>query len=198
MADKWTHGIKADSTDVTIYVMLRASATGLGKTGLVYTDMTGSYVRTLGSRTAISMNTLAAVTSAHTDGGFKEVDATNCPGLYRFDLPDAAFANGVDTVTLFLKASDMYEWALNVPITSEHPIIHATVVSDGSNTASTFKINLTSMVDNAVVPEFAYFTTGALKGQIQKVSGFVNSTDFVTVDSPFTGTPAAGDKLMFV
>ena len=131
MADKWTHGIKADSTNVTVYIMLRASATGLAKDDLVYTDMTGSYVRTLAARTNIPMNTLASATAAHTDGGFILIDASNCPGLYRFDIPDAAIAEGVDTVTIFLKATDMYEWALNIPITSEHPMIHGSVATDG-------------------------------------------------------------------
>jgi hypothetical protein len=46
------------------------------------------------------LNALAATTTAHTDGGWKEIDATNAPGLYRVDFQDAAFATGVNDVYL--------------------------------------------------------------------------------------------------
>lgn len=60
------------------------------------------------TRSAITMATLAAVDSAHSDGGFKEVDAVNQPGLYRFDIPDAAFSTGADWVVVTAKISGAY------------------------------------------------------------------------------------------
>lgn len=39
---------------------------------------------------AITPVTLAAITTAWASGGFKEIDATKFPGLYRLDLPAAA------------------------------------------------------------------------------------------------------------
>jgi hypothetical protein len=86
------------STDVTLYFVLVDSTTGLPETGVAHTSVTGSYVRNRGTRTAISMVNLAAPDSAHSDGGWEEVDSTNQPGLYRFDIPDAAFATGADKV----------------------------------------------------------------------------------------------------
>lgn len=44
-------------------------------------------------------------TGAYSSGGFVEVDATNMPGLYRFDPPDAVFATGVDKAVLVLKGA---------------------------------------------------------------------------------------------
>lgn len=97
--------IVKDTTSFIDYIVLIDSTTGLPKTGLAYTDITGSYVRTGGSRTAITMATLAAANSAYSSGGFKEVDATNQPGLYRVDWPDAALATGSDKVIFSLKAA---------------------------------------------------------------------------------------------
>ena len=38
-------------------------------------------------------------------GGFAEVDATNMPGVYRLDLPDAALAAGADDVTVVVRGA---------------------------------------------------------------------------------------------
>ena len=38
----------------------------------------------------------------------------------------------------------------------------------------------------------------ALAGQVQKVTGYNASTDFITVGAAFTGTPAAGDAFELI
>lgn len=93
------------ATDQTIFMELVDSTTGLPKTGIVYTDVTGSYARTRGARVAITMATLANASAAHSDGGFILVDDTNQPGVYRIDVPDAAFATGAREVVITLKAT---------------------------------------------------------------------------------------------
>jgi hypothetical protein len=114
--------IKKASTDVTVYVFIQDSSktTGAGLAGLVYntTDLVGSYVRPLAARQALSLATLAAVDSAHSDGGFKEIDATNMPGVYRLDLPDAVCATGVNSVVVMLKgAANMAPVVLEIQLT---------------------------------------------------------------------------------
>jgi len=98
MADKFlTPGsLPAGTTSVSRYFSLKATTTGAGMTGKVAADMICSYWRQGGVRVATTPSDLAAVNSAYSAGGVKEVDATNCPGLYRFDLPDAAFVGGAD------------------------------------------------------------------------------------------------------
>lgn len=93
------------ATDQTIFIELVDSATGLPKTGIVYTDVTGSYSRTRSARVAITMATLASASTAHADGGFILVDDTNQPGVYRVDVPDAAFATGASEVVCTFKAT---------------------------------------------------------------------------------------------
>jgi hypothetical protein len=114
--------IKKASTDVTTYVFIQDSSktTGEGLAGLAYNtaSLVASYVRPLGTRQAITLATLAAADSAHSDGGFKEVDATNMPGVYRLDLPDAVCATGVNSVVVMLKgATNMSPVVLEIQLT---------------------------------------------------------------------------------
>lgn len=101
--------IKKGSADVTVYLFAQDSSktTGEGLTGLAYNtaSLTAYYVRPLGSATQISLASLAAVDSNHTDGGFKEVSSTNMPGVYRLDLPDAVCASGAPSAVVMLKGA---------------------------------------------------------------------------------------------
>lgn len=117
--------IKKASTDVTLYVFVQdsASTTGGGKTGIAYNaaSLVAYYVRPLGTATAITLAT-QTVGGAHSDGGWVEVDATNMPGLYRFDLPDAVCATGVNSVAIMVKgAADMAPLTLEVELVAYDP-----------------------------------------------------------------------------
>jgi hypothetical protein len=78
----------------------------LGATGLTVstTSLAACYNRT---RTASASIPLVArtIAQAWTSGGFAEVDATNMPGVYRLDLPDAALAAGADDVTIVVRGA---------------------------------------------------------------------------------------------
>jgi len=78
-----------------VFVQDSASTTGGGKTGIAYNaaGLTAYYVRPAGTATAITLAT-QTVTGAWSSGGWVEVDATNLPGIYRFDIPNACVANG--------------------------------------------------------------------------------------------------------
>lgn len=114
--------IKAGATSQTIYVEIldSTSTSGARKTGLAFntSGLTAYYVRNGGSATAITLATLAAANSAYSSGGFKEVDATNMPGIYRLDLPDAAVAAGVSDVVVTLRgATGMVQVSSNIQLT---------------------------------------------------------------------------------
>ena len=97
-----------DATSRSEYIFIQDSSltTGAGKTGLVFNtaSLVAYYVRPLGSATAITLAT-QTVTGAFSSGGFVEVDSTNMPGVYRLDVPNAAFATGVDKVVVMLKGA---------------------------------------------------------------------------------------------
>jgi hypothetical protein len=117
MADKITGGIVVGTTNFSLSVMLHDSTTNQGKTALAYTDMTGSYYRQGGAaRVGITMASLAAVDSAYASGGFKEIDATNMKGWYRFDVPDALFLTGADWVVVSLQATNMLDYGVTLAI----------------------------------------------------------------------------------
>jgi hypothetical protein len=78
----------------------------LGITGLT-TSSAGLSARYNRTRTASVSIPLVArtIAQAWTAGGFAEVDATNMPGVYRLDLPDAALAAGADDVTIVVRGA---------------------------------------------------------------------------------------------
>ena len=78
----------------------------LGATGLT-ASTSGLSARYNRTRTASVSIPLVArtIAQAWTAGGFAEVDATNMPGVYRIDLPDAALAAGADDVTVVVRGA---------------------------------------------------------------------------------------------
>src|SRR3990172_7822985 len=102
MANNFHGNVKADSTSVSIPVFFQSSTTGLGVTGITATT-TGLkvyYWRIGASATQIVVTNLATITSPYSSGGIKEVDATNMAGQYRLDVPNGAWATGVDWVVV--------------------------------------------------------------------------------------------------
>ena len=78
----------------------------LGVTGLT-ASTSGLSARYNRTRTASVSIPLVArtIAQAWTAGGFAEVDATNMPGVYRLDVPDAALAAGADDVTIVVRGA---------------------------------------------------------------------------------------------
>ena len=121
MSDKFTQGIRAGSSGVSIDVVLR-DTTGTEVTGKVYTDATVYYWRQGAAPVAVATATLASISAAWSSGGFKEADAANMPGSYRLDVPDAAFVAGVDWVEINVKVSGAMVYKERFGLTSE-PVI---------------------------------------------------------------------------
>lgn len=107
MSNKLHGGIKAGSVDVSIPVLLRKTADNTELTGVVAASVTASYWRQSGTRTAITVSDLGSVGGVHSDGGWIAVDGANMPGLYRFDLPDAALST-TDWVVIAIKVASAY------------------------------------------------------------------------------------------
>lgn len=82
------------ATSKTVYVKLRDATTALGKTGLAFgsAGARASYTRPGAIAVDITLATLASASASWSSGGFVEVEATKCPGLYRLDVPNAVLA----------------------------------------------------------------------------------------------------------
>ena len=103
------------ATNVTTYFHLRLAADGTDATGLTITGIDLQYVRSGVAPVAkVDATALAATDSAHSDNTAIEIDATDQPGLYRVDWPDAAFATGVDEVILTVKVATAFTESLRV------------------------------------------------------------------------------------
>lgn len=166
------------STDVSIEVFIQdsTSTSGAGLTGLVFNSagLTCYYSRPGAVPLQIPLVT-QTVTGAHTDGGFKEVDATNKPGVYRLDVPDAMVAAGVNSAYVFLQgAANMVpcpetillttNWQTNVVQWAGHAVTAdlesdiATITSDiagvsggGGGTCSYNASDIAAMLSNQAV-----------------------------------------------
>ena len=118
MSKRW---IKSGSTSQTIdiFVLNSSSTVGAGLTGLVFNSAGLScYYRkgALGASTSVTLATLALITTPWATGGFKEVDATNMPGLYRFDIPNLALDTAGITVIYFKGATNMAPVVLEIEV----------------------------------------------------------------------------------
>lgn len=88
--------VKKGSTDRGVTLRIIDSTDGSPETGVVY-NTSGIdlwYRRQGGAKVSITEATLSALTDAHSDGGFLHI----ADGVYRLDLPDAAFASGAQWV----------------------------------------------------------------------------------------------------
>lgn len=100
--------IKKGSTSRSVYLFIQDTRYGdnSGLTALVYntSGLSAYYIRQgQSSASAITLATKTLGTWA--TGGFKEVDATNMPGWYELDLPDALLASGANYVGVHLKGA---------------------------------------------------------------------------------------------
>jgi hypothetical protein len=78
----------------------------LGVTGLTFSTsgLAAYYVRNQSAPVAITLVTQTA-TGAWSSGGFAEIDSSTVPGVYRLDVPNAAFAAGASDVTIVVRGA---------------------------------------------------------------------------------------------
>ena len=116
--------VAGGATDVTTYFALRKSADGTAAIGLTITGFDLQYVRSGAAPAAkVDATALAATDSVHADNKAIEIDATDQPGLYRIDWPDAAFAAGVREVILSVKVATAFTEHLRAEIDGEVNVV---------------------------------------------------------------------------
>ncbi len=161
------HIIKKGSTSVSVYFRIKDSSvtTGAGLTGLAFdtASLVAYYIRPGGSATAITLVTLAAITTAWSSGAFKEASSANMPGVYRLDIPDAALATGVNSVFIILKgAANMFPVEIAIDLVAYDPqsatdLGLSTVTTLGTSVAAIktktdqLVFTLANKVDSAIV-----------------------------------------------
>jgi len=115
----------------SIYIKI-VSSLNAPQTGLVFNTagILASYALQGAARVAITPVT-QTVTGAWVDSGFVEIDATNMPGVYRLDVPNAAWAATGQTEIVIWKTGTFYGSAL-VPVSNYFDVIKTTTVRANS------------------------------------------------------------------
>lgn len=174
MSNKMRGGLPPGGADLSLAIILHDSTTGGTKTGVAFGSVTAYYYRQ-GASTAVQITTasLASNGAAHSDGGWREIDATNTPGLYRFDVSDAFWAAGCDWVLLNIRTSGADDvnlmFALDplvVDSSGRMQIQYGTSTGQFSATAGILAVNVTQCGGSAVaagaIPNAAAAANGGL------------------------------------
>lgn len=207
----------AGTTSKSIGVFIKHSTTGQGLTGLVFNtaSLVAYYFQPrIAGATAITLATLASATAAWASGGFVEIDATNMPGWYRLDVPNAALT-GATSVCLELKgAANMLDTVIELELTATNnqdavrggmtalpaavPGAAGGVFIAGSNAATTFAtLTVTGAVTTGAVTTGAFTTGNVIFNALQVTGAFTASNTTLaalTVSGPANlGSFTAGD-----
>jgi hypothetical protein len=151
----------------------------LGATGLTFSTsgLAAYYIRNQSAPVAITLVTQTA-TGAWTSGGFAEISSSLVPGVYRLDVPNAAFAAGASDVTIVVRgASGTNGAVLTVTLSSGGLTAAQTAAAvwdepyTSHTTASTFGARtLKTVADNRLV------NVGTANHIEANVHAIVNST----------------------
>lgn len=193
------HGAVNQTDDV--FIQDSSATTGVGLPGLVYNSasLTAYYARPLEAAVAISLVT-QTVTGAHTDGGFVEIDATNMPGWYRIDWPDAMFVKGKASVGALLKgATDMAPLPVEFMLDDRqgyNVLLDTTinVVTDNSHFTINNPINDNSALFNSSA---RFFQASSLDPSFRDVTSYVGATGAVILESDTDYDLTSGDRVIF-
>lgn len=161
-----------------LFIQDSSSTTGAGLTGLAYNTASLACYYKRSSGTASVAVTLANITTLGTfvSGGFKEVDATNLPGVYEFHPPNAALDSGADSVAFLLKgAANMAPCPLIIELT-------------GTSNQDTVRGGMTALPNAVASASGGLLTYGTSTGQVNPSSGKVPAT---LASTDVTGNVAA-------
>lgn len=149
------HGIpvKAGTADVSVILRVIDSTDGTPETAVDHatSGIDLKYWREGGSVVDITEAALAALTTAHTDGGVEQIGA----GYIRVDVPDAAFAGGATSVQVFGNITGMVVLGATIPLVAYDP-------------QDTVRLGLTALPNAAAAASGGLFTRGTGAGQINQ------------------------------
>lgn len=170
--------VKVGTVDVSVFVRVVDSTDGTPETGVAFNTAGVDlwYRRDGGLRVAITEATLAAVDSAHSDGGFIHMSDGEC----RLDLPDAACASGAAGVLVGGTFTGMVVISTYIPLVAYDPydtvrlgLTFAPNVASGS--AGAIPTTGTGANQIAVSSGQVLVQSGTAAGQISVTSGIVSA-----------------------
>ncbi len=179
---------QAGSTDVTTYFKLIDATTGAPKTGLTVTDLDLTYVRALEASVKADATALGSPSGAHSDNAAIEVDSTNCPGLYRVDWPDAAFATGQQAVELCVNAAGVDPAYIEVELVNYDPQDTAGLGLSNLDAAVSTRSTFNAASDTVTLASATH--TGAVIPNVTLVGTCTTNTDMRGTDNAILASSA--------
>lgn len=194
--------VKKGVTDRSIPLRIIDSTDGTPETGVVF-NTSGIdlwYRREGAAKVSITEATLAALTTAHSDGGFLHIS----DGVYRLDSPDAAFATGANHVDFGGTVTGMIVIGGRVRLVdydpeASLPNVTVAAVANGVNgiqrSGTAQSVGATSLVmdsganfaDNVLIGSTVELTSGTHIGAKGIVTANVGSTDTLTIGGGWSG-----------
>jgi hypothetical protein len=105
---QYNGGVERNASAITIAPASTSQSVELflGATGIAFNaaGLAAYYVRNQSAPTPITLVTQTP-TGAWASGGFAEIDSSLVPGVYRLDVPNAAFAAGASDVTIVVRGA---------------------------------------------------------------------------------------------
>lgn len=194
MAYKASNGIVAGATSISIPVVLRLAASSVELTGIAYTGVTGaSYQRQGAARVAITPAT-QTVTGAYSSGGWVEIDATNQPGLYRFDVPDAAFARGADWVIVTVRVATAFVEHYYFPLNQDSRIYGT--FATGTLAIEQATTSLSGPTADQLNRRLLTVLTGSAAGERVIITDFIVTNGAIKWSPVLTVAPSNGDAFV--
>lgn len=123
-----SYNIFANSTSQTFYVDMASTGVSYNTSGL-----SCFYMRDRSNPVQVSLVNQTP-NGSWISGGFCQVDSVNLPGLYRLDLPDAAFVSGVEKTLIKIKGGGIN--GNNISIYLSENMSNASIASSVWNNAS--------------------------------------------------------------
>ena len=181
--------IQPGSTDISIFLQAVTVADGTNATSIAYNSagIAVWYARQGGAKTTITPVTLAALTTAHTDGGLLHVG----DGVFRLDVPDAAFAAGASTVVVGGMATGIVFERFEAQLKYEASSIRVGTATGGAGSSITLDASASAGTDfyvGCAVQTLA--GTGASQSRL--ITAYNGTTKVATVDRAWATNPASG------
>jgi hypothetical protein len=85
--------VKQGTTSRSEYFNLIEKTGGTAKTGITIAQLLIGYTRQGQGPVTAAASALPNTSAAYSSGGAIEIDSTNLPGLYRADVPNAAYSS---------------------------------------------------------------------------------------------------------
>ena len=182
--------INKDTTNVTLLIFIQDSSltTGAGNTGLLATNLTAYYTRVEDDNdvnaVVITLSDLTGTGTVHTDGGLEEIDATNMPGWYRFDIPDAVVATGARVAGIIIidsGANDVAQVTIEIQLTDV-------------DLEDSVRMGMTALPNAAAEAAGGLYTQGTGAGQInQDANGRIDTNTVAWIATSVTLGAGAPD-----